>query len=142
MVGFARTPYSHDEWRAELAGTTARFVGDDFQPAVWQEFAKNVYYQPGDLGNSGDLTALGAFLDKLEAESGPGEVPSGSPPGSSAILGEGNGPPRIYYLATAPRFYETAIRELGASGLAARDRGMRRVVIEKPFGTDLATARR
>ena len=48
---------------------------------------------------------------------------------------------RIYYLATAPQFYEPAIAQLGAAGLADEDRGPRRVVIEKPFGTDLATAR-
>ena len=47
---------------------------------------------------------------------------------------------RVYYLATAPQFYETAVEQLGAAGLADETHGTRRVVIEKPFGTDLATA--
>jgi glucose-6-phosphate 1-dehydrogenase len=48
---------------------------------------------------------------------------------------------RIFYLATAPQLYEAAIGQLGAAGLAEETEGVRRVVIEKPFGTDLASAR-
>ena len=47
----------------------------------------------------------------------------------------------IYYLATAPQFYEPAVEQLGRSGLADESGGPRRVIIEKPFGTDLASAR-
>ena len=47
---------------------------------------------------------------------------------------------RVYYLATAPQFYEPAVEQLGRSGLADENGGPRRVVIEKPFGTDLASA--
>ncbi len=48
---------------------------------------------------------------------------------------------RIYYLATAPEFYEQAVAQLGQSGLADERGGPRRVIIEKPFGTDLQSAR-
>ena len=48
---------------------------------------------------------------------------------------------RVYYLSTAPRFYEPAIAQLGAAELAGQPCRKCRVVIEKPFGTDLATAR-
>src|SRR5262249_8928506 len=48
---------------------------------------------------------------------------------------------RVYYLATAPQFYGPAVEQLGASGLADEKGGKRRVIIEKPFGTDLASAR-
>jgi glucose-6-phosphate 1-dehydrogenase len=48
---------------------------------------------------------------------------------------------RIYYLATAPELYSPAIAHLGAAGLAAEDHSPRRIVIEKPFGTDLRSAR-
>ena len=47
---------------------------------------------------------------------------------------------RVYYLSTAPSLYATAIANLGAAGLADETHGMRRVVIEKPFGTDLKSA--
>ena len=50
--------------------------------------------------------------------------------------------PRVYYLATAPQFYEPAVTHLGRRGLADESQGPRRIVIEKPFGSDLASARR
>ena len=48
---------------------------------------------------------------------------------------------RVYYLATAPQFYEQAVEQLGHAGLADENGGQRRVIIEKPFGTDLASAK-
>ena len=48
---------------------------------------------------------------------------------------------RLLYPSIAPRFFGTAVTNLGASGLAKEDRGRRRVVIEKPFGRDLESAR-
>ncbi len=49
---------------------------------------------------------------------------------------------RVYYLSTAPRFFEPIINNLGASGLSQESHGDRRIVVEKPFGIDLSTARR
>ena len=48
---------------------------------------------------------------------------------------------RVYYLATMPQLYEAAIAQLGAAGLAKGDNGERRIVVEKPIGTDLKTAK-
>lgn len=121
IVGFSRTPLAHAAWREKLAESTARFVGSEFDATAWEAFAPLLYYQPGDVHIPGDFAALATLLDELEG-------------GSTAT--------RIYYLATAPTFYETAIAQLGTSGLAREDRGPRRVVIEKPFGTDLASAQR
>jgi glucose-6-phosphate 1-dehydrogenase len=121
VVGFSRTEYSHDAWRNELSDSTAKFTGKDFQPEVWDKFAAHVFYHAGDIGHGDDFARLAQFLDKLE-----GGAPS----------------TRVYYLATAPRFYEPAIEQLGRSGLAAENGGQRRVIIEKPFGTDFASARR
>jgi glucose-6-phosphate 1-dehydrogenase len=53
----------------------------------------------------------------------------------------GAGAGRLYYLAIAPQFYPEAIRQLGKAGMAAENKGWRRVVIEKPFGHDLPSAR-
>ena len=120
IVGFSRTPFTHEEWRARLRESTAQFVGDPFDAAAWDSFAPSVYYQPGDIGSEEDFAALGRFLDELD---GP------------------DGAARIYYLSTAPRFYEPAIAQLGKAGMAAQAAGSRRLVIEKPFGVDLASAR-
>lgn len=120
IVGVSRTPYSHEEWRKELTATTEKFAGKNFDAELWAQFSQQIFYQPGDIGQIDDFHKLKAFLDELDG-------------GQESV--------RVYYLSTAPRFYEPAIRHLGAVGLAGEtDDSRRRVVIEKPFGTDLATA--
>ncbi|UUO09235.1 glucose-6-phosphate dehydrogenase [Blastopirellula sp. J2-11] len=118
VVGVSRTEYSHDAWRADLEKTTKQFTGDSFEPKMWAEFAGQVFYQPGDLQDSTDMDRLATFLNELEE-------------------GEST---RIYYLSTMPKLYPIAVEMLGAAGLADQSAGPRRVVIEKPFGTDLTTA--
>jgi glucose-6-phosphate 1-dehydrogenase len=120
IVGFSRSAFSHDAWRSKLADTTAEFAGREFDKENWNQFAKSIFYHAGDIGHKDDFVALAKMLDELE---------------------QGVSTERLYYLATAPRFYAPAIEQLGASGLADEARGVRRIVIEKPFGTDLATAR-
>lgn len=120
IVGFSRTKYTHDAWRNELAESTARWVGKEFDAAHWQTFAETIFYHAGDVGRDEDVQALCRFLGELE-----------NAPQST----------RVYYLAMAPRFYEMTIGHLGRCGMAEEARGERRVIIEKPFGTDLASAR-
>jgi len=121
IVGFSRTPFAHDAWRAKLGQSTARFLGDSFDRPTWDAFAPKLFYQQGDIERPEDFRRLSEFLRELE---GPG-------------LGT-----RVYYLAMAPQSYEPAIRQLGMAGLAEQGQGPRRIVIEKPFGVDRATARR
>ncbi len=124
VVGFSRTEFSDKEWQASLRETTEKFVGDLFDIKTWDEFAKRIYYQPGDIGTPEDFNKLSNRLDELENTS-PSDTPIS----------------RVYYLSTAPRFYGPAVQQLGNSGLADETNGPRRVVIEKPFGTDLESAR-
>ena len=131
IVGFARTPFSNDEWRKQLAETTAKFAGEDFQPALWEEFAASIYYHRGDLANEQDIKSLGDFLNELDLQ-GAAKSPAQAKPTKDV---------RVYYLSTAPQFYPVAIERLGAAGLADQSHGPRRVVIEKPFGSDLKSAR-
>jgi glucose-6-phosphate 1-dehydrogenase len=121
IVGFSRSKFAHDAWREKLSATTAEFAGREFDKDSWSEFAKSIFYQPGDIGQKDDFTALAKTLDELENN-------------QSAT--------RLYYLATAPQFYKPAIEHLGAAGLADESRGVRRIVIEKPFGTDLKSAQK
>ncbi len=120
IVGFSRTPYSRDQWRQRLAESTARFLKETFDAAAWQSFAPSIFYHAGDVGSQRDFISLRGFLEELEG-----------PAGAS----------RIYYLSTAPRFYEPAIAQLGKAGMAEQAAGARRIVVEKPFGADLASAR-
>jgi len=121
IVGFSRTPLSDAEWRASLRETTAKHCQcGPIDDAAWTAFASTIHYQPGDIEQADDFHKLAARLDRLE--------------GATATT-------RIYYLATAPQFYPVVVAALGAHGLAAETAGPRRIVVEKPFGTDLATAR-
>ncbi|HBB73772.1 MAG TPA: glucose-6-phosphate dehydrogenase, partial [Planctomycetaceae bacterium] len=121
IVGFSRTPLSDDEWRASLRESTTRHVeGGPPDDDTWRRFAAGIHYQPGDIGRVADLEALRERLTTLE---------------------EGEAASRVYYLATAPQFYEPVVAGLGALGMADESAGPRRVVVEKPFGTDLETAR-
>ncbi|WP_153558472.1 glucose-6-phosphate dehydrogenase [Roseimaritima sediminicola] len=119
IVGVSRSEYSHDQWRDELAETTAQFVGDHFEKSAWQAFREQVYYHAGDIQQAADFRSLGEFLESIEPE---GAVD------------------RVYYLSTKPQLYEKAIEQLGEAGLSDDSRGERRVIVEKPFGYDLASA--
>lgn len=121
IVGFSRTEFTHDAWRSDLAKAVARFVGKDFDAGLWDKFSQNIYYHPGDIGQSEDFVTLAKLLKEIEKS----ETST-----------------RVYYLATAPQFYGPAVEQLGLSGLAEENGGKRRVIIEKPFGTDLASAKK
>lgn len=119
IVGVSRTDFSHDQWRSELAETTEKFSKGAFDAESWAEFAKTIYYHPGDIGDDASFGALNAFLNELEGN------------------GESS---RVYYLSTMPRLYPIAAIGLGKAGMADESNGPRRIVIEKPFGTDLESA--
>jgi glucose-6-phosphate 1-dehydrogenase len=118
VVGFARRPYTHEDFRAQMRAGVEKFAGDAFAPTTWETFAANLWYVRGDLRQPDDYGSLQTFLRDLEGE------PIN----------------RLYYLATAPRFFAPIVQQLGAQGMAREDGGWRRLVVEKPFGHDLASA--
>ena len=90
---------------------------------VWNSFAQGLYYVTADIGNAADYQKLAELLDRIDRERGTA----------------GN---RLFYLSVAPRFYAEAVEQLGRAGLAKpKGRGWVRVIIEKPFGTDLESAK-
>ncbi len=121
IVGFSRSEKTHESWRDELAASTQEFTAGEFDAQKWREFADSIYYHPGDVLVPEDVKSLGAALDELEGR------------------GEST---RVYYLSTAPRFYEPAVAHLGFCALADESRGPRRIVVEKPFGEDLESAQK
>jgi glucose-6-phosphate 1-dehydrogenase len=121
VVGFSRTAYSHDAWRGHLAESTARFAGPQFDAAAWNALAPSIYYFAGSVDHPDDFSALRRFVEKIE-----GGAPAA----------------RVYYLSLAPQFYQTVVAQLGAAGMAGEQGGPRRLVVEKPFGTDLDSARK
>lgn len=118
-VGMARTPHTDDDFRKSFEQD---FPGAGQDPVAWADFSHLLTYHTGDPARPEDLAALDRRLRSIEDQAG----------------GQAN---RLYYLATPPEAYLGIIRALGQEGMARQERGWRRVVIEKPFGSDLASAR-
>ncbi|MBF8284374.1 MAG: glucose-6-phosphate 1-dehydrogenase [Anaerolineales bacterium] len=123
VVGFARRPIPHDDFRKQmLEGVNAFSRNRPAQPEVWDNFAQNIFYSPGNFDDPEAYRQLAALLDQLDRERGT----------------SGN---RLFYLATAPEYFPGIVQQLGAAGLNESPKGgWVRVIIEKPFGRDLATA--
>ncbi len=124
VIGVARRPKSDDAWRAELA----EWIEPDAQ-AGWADFAPRVFYRSGDVRDPVCARALEATLDTLARDAGvePGQVG------------------RLFYLALKPALFTPVVACLAGEGMLAAPLGettaWRRVVVEKPFGTDLASAK-
>src|SRR5258708_3067950 len=66
IVGFSRTPFTHEAWREKLAGSTREFEGGEFDHDVWSQFASSIFYQAGDIDKPDSFTALKTALDQIE----------------------------------------------------------------------------
>jgi glucose-6-phosphate 1-dehydrogenase len=122
IIGNSRTEMSDDEFRAKMREEVEHFSGDGgFDPSLWDSFATKLFYVAGDLKDPGMYQRL---RDKLKT------------------VGESNhtGDDVLFYLSTQPSYYAVVVENLGKAGLQQAG-GWRRIVIEKPFGHDLASAR-
>ena len=126
IVGFARRPKTNEEFRAELQQGVQQFSRfSPINPAVWEALAKAVYYHRSEFGDGSGYDALAQSLEQIDRTHGTA----------------GN---RLFYLATAPTEFEEITRQLGAHGLVHRGRNRgssQRIIVEKPFGRSLETAR-
>ncbi len=121
IVGFARREYSDDTFRAHLREGVSQFSPETFDPDLWARFETQIRYFRGHLDHPQDFPRLESFLHALAG--GPANY--------------------LYYLATSPEYYAPVAIALGAAGMAEDDhqRGLwRRIIVEKPFGTDLRSA--
>jgi len=120
VVGTARRPWSDEDFRGVLRERAEKFMGAEFDAALWPSFAARLFYVPGSLNELDDFKKLDRTLVRLE------EGPAN----------------RLYYLSVGPELYEAAIKNLAEADMAReRDGCWRRIVIEKPFGRDRASAR-
>ncbi len=120
IVGVSRTEYSDDAFRAHVEAGVKEFAKASYDAKLWTKFAANVCYFRGDLTDFEQLQGV----DRMLCEWEDGRI--------------GN---RLYYLSVAPNLYEQAVANLGAADMVHQNHGWRRVVIEKPFGQDLVSAR-
>ena len=130
LVGVDLTEMSPEQWRAHITGAMRGYVArdgefhlDEFAQATWQWLTERMSYLSGDLNSPETYHRLSEHLTGLDKTAGTG----------------GN---RLFYLAVADRFFGPAIAALGAANLTKESDGQwRRVIIEKPFGHDLASAK-
>jgi glucose-6-phosphate 1-dehydrogenase len=121
VIGTSRTPMTDDQFREKMREAVEKFSEDTkLDENVWADFARGLYYIAGDIKDAGMFQALGAKLSQVENERRTG----------------GN---VLFYLSTQPSQYATIARGIGAG--IPRATGWRRLVVEKPFGHDLASAR-
>jgi glucose-6-phosphate 1-dehydrogenase len=121
IVGCARRQKSSDEFRAEMRDAVNQFARcKATDNPRWDEFARGLYYHQSEFDDAAGFTRLGELLERIDAERGT----------------QGN---RLYYLAIPPEQYALIVRQIGAANLA-QSQGWTRVIIEKPFGQNLASA--
>ena len=121
ILGMARSDLDDEQFRAILA----EFLGGEGMtkptPDQWSDLASRIHYLHGDVTRPEDLAEVNRKLAEIEGDRQPGS--------------------RLYYLSLAPSLYHPAITGLGEAGMADDTQGWRRLVVEKPFGTDLDSAR-
>src|SRR5882762_631033 len=125
IIGFARTPMTDESFRATI-GEAAKTISEvgPIDPAKWNDFSSNLYYSAGEYGDLNSYAQLAKRLVEIDKEKKLG----------------GN---RLFYLSTPPEVYPDIVEQLGRAGLAkpSNPNSWVRIIIEKPFGRDLASAR-
>src|SRR4051812_36161495 len=131
LVGVATGERTADEWRGEVEGMLSKVIqdrssahgGEAFDPAAWAWICERMSYVQCDLNDAESYRRLGSHLEALDA-------------------GEGTAGNHLFYLAIPDHLFATAAAGLGTAGLTHEREGKwRRIVIEKPFGHDLPSAR-
>jgi len=123
VVGFARRPKTDEQFRKEQEEATRKFSRQTVRDEIWNGFAQAIYYYQSEFHDASGYKSLVERLDKIDQERGTG----------------GN---RLFYLAVAPDQFEPILKNLKDAGLnKTREGSWARVIVEKPFGTDLASAR-
>lgn len=122
IIGVAHTDLSSDEFRSQMSQDIQEFATQDVDSEVWDQIEERLDYLQGDFEDPKTYEQLQSKLSKVDREQGT----------------KGN---YLFYLATSPNFFQPIIEGLGKAKLTTQtDKQWRRVIIEKPFGQDLASA--
>jgi glucose-6-phosphate 1-dehydrogenase len=127
LVGFARRDWEDEDFAKLTHDAIKAHARTPFRETVWQQLSEGVRFVPGEFADDEAFDRLAETVAQLDTERGTG----------------GN---YCFYLSVPPKAFPQVVRQLQRSGLStppesdARDRPWRRVVIEKPFGHDLASA--
>src|SRR6266478_1829771 len=125
IVGVSKSAYSHDEFAQDMREAVGRFSRTrPVDQEIWQDFAAGIRYVAGSFDDPGTFARLRAQLEELDRT-------------------RSTRSNRLYYFATPPSTFPTLLKQLKAAGMinSPFDTRFTRVVIEKPFGRDLPSAR-
>jgi glucose-6-phosphate 1-dehydrogenase len=124
IIGVARKPMSDDEYRATMREALTEFGEEDtVDEAAWNSFASGIFYVSGEFKDAETYTRLKSRLKEIDEQR----------------KTQGN---RIFYLATAPEFFGLIADQLGQAKMAVPEKeAWTRIIVEKPFGHDLESAR-
>jgi glucose-6-phosphate 1-dehydrogenase len=122
VVGFARRDWTDEQFRAVMKEAVATHSREPLVEDIWQNFARGLHYVSGSFDDASGYARLGERLAGQDSAHGT----------------TGN---RLFYLATPPDAYEVISNRLGESGLSRVEGGWTRLVVEKPYGRDLQSAR-
>lgn len=123
LIGYGRTKFTDEQFRQLAYESLHEFGNNSLDDHVWHTFAQCLFYQPGGYDDESDFEALAGRVRQLDEEREVG----------------GN---QLYYLSTPPSVFKPITFWLHKVGLCSADAtGTQRIVIEKPFGVDLASAR-
>ena len=124
ILGVAHSKMSTDEFRNKLSEDIRHFAGAEVDPDIWEWFTRRMYYITAEFDDKNLYSQLKTTLEKLDKDHAT----------------HGN---FFFYLATAPDFFGQIVEQLSAAGLMdqSADHQWRRVIVEKPFGHDIDSAR-
>ncbi len=123
LVGFARRDWTEQDFGEVVHEAVRSYARTPFREEVWRNLAEGIRFVPGEFDDPAAFTQLSETLAQLDEERGTG----------------GN---HAFYLSIPPKFFPVVVEQLEASGLSAPvEDQWRRVVIEKPFGHDRASAK-
>ena len=121
VLGTATNPWTTEEFRAYLTGEIQKFhTRNQFDPVAWEKLISRFHYISGSFTEKPVYDALGPKLKELDAHHD----------------AQGN---VLFYFAVAPKFFGTICDNLAKYGFK-NDRGWKRIIVEKPFGTSLESA--
>lgn len=124
VVGFARREKSDESFRKELQEAVGKFSRQGLNDELWKSFGERIFYHQSEFGDLEGYKRLAERLNQLDADHNTG----------------GN---RLFYLSVAPSEFGGILEKLAAVGLnKAREGAWSRVIVEKPFGTDLPSAQK
>lgn len=122
IIGVSLPEFNDASFREKLSRDIQTYTTrSGVDPRVWETLERRLYYETGTFEDDATYARLAARLDSVGSELGTG----------------GN---VLFYLATSPTLFERVARKLAEAGLHRDERGWRRLIVEKPFGFDLASA--